>query len=283
LKIIMGGLVAAALLTAGCLPLKTFNAVVPKDRGGRLMAAGVPYGAEPRQRLDVYAPRDARGDKRPVIVFFYGGSWSSGSRSGYAFVGQALAAQGYVTIVPDYRLVPKVRYPAFVEDGAAAVRWSEAHAADYGGDPHRLILMGHSAGAYIAAMLAVDRRWLGSDRADVKGLIGLAGPYDFVPFDVAASRAAFGSWPRPAETQPVTWAGRGDPPALLIYGAEDDTVLPRNSEALAGRLRSGGVPIELRAYPKLGHVGLLIALARPFRSRSPLLQDINDFVRTKAR
>lgn len=268
------------LLLAGCTPLSAFDALVPKDRGGVRVATDLAYGPDPRQRLDVYAPRGGgRGDApRPMVVFFYGGSWSSGERAGYAFVGRALASRGFVTVVPDYRLVPRVRYPAFVEDGAAAVRWAERHAAEYGGAPDRLVLMGHSAGAYIAAMLAVDGRWLGPSRAGVRGLVGLAGPYDFAPFDVEASRAAFGGWPRPAETQPVTWAGSGDPPALFAYGEDDRTVLPRNSEALAARLRQGGVSVSVRAYPRVGHVGLLLALARPFRRRSPVLEDTARFI-----
>ncbi|WP_241656649.1 alpha/beta hydrolase [Sphingomonas oligophenolica] len=230
--------------------------------------------------LDVYAPRrTAPGvNKRPVVIFFYGGSWSSGTRTGYAFVGRALAARGLVVVIPDYRLVPDVRYPAFIEDGAAAVRWTEAHAAEYGGDPTRIVLAGHSAGAYIAAMLAVDDRWLGVARTPVRGFVGLAGPYDFAPFDVPASRAAFGDWPRPAETQPVSWAGRGDPPALILVGDDDHVVQPRNSEALAARLRAGGVPVELKYYPKVGHVGLVTSLAKPFRDRSPVLDDMAIFI-----
>ena len=271
--------VAALLLSAGCTPLSLFDMLVPKDRGGIRSAAGVAYGPDPRQRLDVYVPRGSIGAHRPVVVFFYGGSWNSGDRAGYAFVGRALAARGFVVVIPDYRLVPQVRYPAFIEDGAAAVRWAEVHAVTYGGAPDRLVLMGHSAGAYIAAMLAVDGRWLGPARVNVRGLVGLAGPYDFAPFDVDASRAAFGNWPRPAETQPVSWAGAGDPPALLAYGAEDRTVRPRNSEALAARLRAGGVRVELRAYPKLSHVGLLLAFARPFRGRAPVLDDVASFIR----
>lgn len=270
--------VAALLATAGCTPLSFFDTVVPKDRGGVLRASGLAYGADPRQRLDVYVPRRPSAAPRPVVVFFYGGSWNSGNRAGYAFVGRALAARGFVVVIPDYRLVPAVRYPAFVEDGADAVRWAEAHAAGYGGAANRLVLMGHSAGAYIAAMLAVDDRWLGPARANVKGLVGLAGPYDFAPFDVDASRAAFGDWPRPAETQPVTHAGAGDPPALLAFGEDDRTVRPRNSEALAARLRTGGVRVELRGYPKVGHVGLLLALARPFRGRAPVLDDVTRFI-----
>jgi acetyl esterase/lipase len=267
------------MIVAGCSPLKSFDALVPKDRGGVRVASAMPYGEGPRQMLDVYAPRGAHaGDGHPVVVFFYGGSWSSGTRTGYAFVGKALAARGFVTIVPDYRLVPDVRYPAFVEDGAAAIRWAKRHVADYGGDPRRMVLAGHSAGAYIAAMLAVDPRWLGPDRAAVRGLIGLAGPYDFVPFDVDASRAAFGGWPDARDTQPVTWAGAGDPPALLLLGREDRTVQARNSVSLAARLHAGGVPVDLRSYPKLGHVGMVTAIARPFRGRAPVLNDMAAFV-----
>jgi acetyl esterase/lipase len=273
------GALLGALATA-CSPLGAFDRLVPKDRNGALVAQGLAYGSAPRQQLDVYAPRGGCGQPRPVVVFFYGGSWNSGTRAGYAFVGRALAAQGFVTVIPDYRLVPDVHYPAFVEDGAAAVRWASANAGTYCGDGRSVVVMGHSAGAYIAAMLAVDPRWLGAKRSVVRGFVGLAGPYDFAPFDVDASRAAFGQVADPAETQPVTWAGTGDPPALLLYGTEDSVVRPRNSEALAARLRAGGVTVAQRAYPKLGHVGILLALARPFRGRGPVLADVAGFIRS---
>jgi len=279
----LGVLALLGALCVACSPLTTFDTLVPKDRGGVLVARNLAYGGAPRQRLDVYAPRAGCGQARPVVVFFYGGSWNSGTRAGYAFVGRALASRGFVTVVPDYRLVPDVHYPAFVEDGAAAVRWAIAHAGDYCGDGTSVVLMGHSAGAYIAAMLAVDARWLGASRTAVKGLVGLAGPYDFAPFDVAASRAAFGQSSDPAETQPVTWAGAGDPPALLLYGTDDTVVQPRNSKALAAKLRAGGVAVDERAYAKLGHVGILLALARPFRGRAPVLDDVSSFVRRTAR
>ncbi|WP_235511951.1 alpha/beta hydrolase [Sphingomonas sp. Leaf23] len=276
------GALLGALATA-CSPLGAFDRLVPKDRNGTLVAQGLAYGSAPRQQLDVYAPRGGCGQPRPVVVFFYGGSWNSGTRAGYAFVGRALAAQGFVTVIPDYRLVPDVHYPAFVEDGAAAVRWASANAGTYCGDGRSVVVMGHSAGAYIAAMLAVDPRWLGETRSVVRGFVGLAGPYDFAPFDVDASRAAFGQVADPAETQPVTWAGTGDPPALLLYGTEDSVVRPRNSEALAARLRAGGVTVAQRAYPKLGHVGILLALARPFRGRGPVLADVAGFIRSTAK
>ncbi|MDR6115752.1 MULTISPECIES: alpha/beta hydrolase [unclassified Sphingomonas] len=274
---------ALGLMIGACSPLKTFDALVPKDGEARRVATGLAYGRDARQVLDIYAPRLGAAGSKPVIVFFYGGSWNSGTRSGYAFVGRALAAQGFVVVIPDYRLVPNVRYPAFVEDGAVAVRWAEANVGSFGGDPRRIVLMGHSAGGYIAAMLAVDDRWLGPDRSAVRGLVGLAAPYDFAPFDVDVSRAAFGAWPRPEETQPVHWAGAGDPPALLLVGGEDRTVPPRNSETLANRLRTGSVPVTLRTYPKLGHVGMILSVARPFRGRAPVIADVAAFAHAVTR
>lgn len=278
-------MLAAALLAgfalSGCSPLTTFDALIPKDAGSRQTAQGIAYGSDARQRLDVYVPDEdrARPTGRPVVVFFYGGSWNSGTRKGYDFVGRALAARGFVTIIPDYRLVPEVRYPAFVEDGAAAVRWARQHAAEYGGNPDEIVLVGHSAGAYIAAMLALDERWLGEERRAVRGFAGLAGPYDFAPFDVPASQDAFGLWPDPAETQPITWAGVGDPPTLLLTGDDDDVVKPFNSTALATQLRAAGVPVEHKRYPELGHVGLITSFARPWRGRSSALDDVTLFVK----
>ena len=269
---------ALAVAVAACSPLKTFDALVPKDDGARLEARGVAYGTDPRQRLDVYVPT-AAGRDRPVVVFFYGGSWNSGTRDGYQFAGRALAAQGFVVVIPDYRLVPQVRFPAFVEDGAAAVRWAEAHAGEYGGDAERVVLMGHSAGAHIAAMLALDERWLGADRAAVNGLVGLAGPYDFLPLDPGVAQAAFGAWPRPEETQPITFANAGDPPALLLAGVKDTTVKPANSTRLAAKLAAAGVSAEARLYPDVAHIGILTALSEPFRGKAPVLADTAAFVR----
>jgi acetyl esterase/lipase len=266
------------LLLAGCSPLTAFNGVVPKDRGGVLLARGEAYGAHPRQRLDIYAPRKlAAGARVPVIVWFYGGSWSSGDRQGYAFAGRALASRGFVVAVPDYRLVPEVRYPAFLEDSAAAVKWLRANVARHGGDPDRLVLAGHSAGAYNAAMLALDPRWLGADRGAVRGLVGLAGPYDFLPLDVAATRNAFGHVADLPDTQPVNHAGAGDPPALLVAGANDTLVRPRQTALLAQRLNAAGVRAETRLYPGVGHVGVMTALSRPLRGKAPVLQDVADF------
>ncbi|MES2441990.1 MAG: alpha/beta hydrolase [Pseudomonadota bacterium] len=258
--------------------LTVFNALMPKEWGSRRVAAGVRYGEDPRQALDVYAPRRG-GGPWPVIVFFYGGAWDSGHRQGYGFVGRALATKGFVVAVPDYRLVPQVRYPGFVRDGAAAVRWARQHAGRFGGDGDRLVLAGHSAGAYIAAMLALDPEWLGADRDAVRGLMGLAGPYDFLPLDDSASIAAFGDWPDLSATQPVAHAGPGAPPALLLHGAPDTRVKPRHGQALAAALTASGNDARLRLYPKLSHTAIVTALALPLRGRAPVLADIAAFAR----
>jgi acetyl esterase/lipase len=164
------------LALTACSPLRMFNTLLPKDGGSRLVLRGAAFGPDPRQRLDLYAPTTASTRPWPVIIFIYGGSWKSGLREGYGFVGRALAARGFLVAIPDYRLVPDVRYPVFLEDNAAAVHWVVAHAGEYHADAQRMIIAGHSAGAYNAAMLAYDPRWLGADRAAVRGFIGLAGP-----------------------------------------------------------------------------------------------------------
>ncbi|HEX7784173.1 MAG TPA: alpha/beta hydrolase [Sphingobium sp.] len=273
-------LIALAIVTAAAIraPLRVFNAAVPKDWGSSRIAEGIAYGAGDRRRLDIYAPSGTRANAHlPVIVFFYGGWWSSGVRSGYAFVGRALAAHGFLVVIPDYRLVPHVTFPAFVQDAAAAVKWTQAHVGAYGGDPDRIVLAGHSAGAHIGALLAMDPQWLGTSRAAIRGFAGVAGPYDFYPFEAEQTKAALGHWPRPMETQPITWASAGDPPALLLTGAMDDTVRPRNSEALAARLHASDVPVELKSYAGVGHIGILTAFALPLRHRAAVVDDIAAF------
>jgi acetyl esterase/lipase len=274
-----GRIVALVLGMAAtaCSPLKLFNAVMPKDGGVRLVVRDAAFGPDPRQRLDVYAPRVPSATLRPIIVFFYGGSWNSGTKSGYAFVGRALAARGFVVAIPDYRLVPQVRYPVFLQDNAAAVRWVRAHASELGGDADRIILAGHSAGAYDAAMLALDPRWLGEDRKAVRALIGLAGPYDFLPLDGAVVQRTFGAVPDPIETQPVHFVNRHDPPAFLATGNKDEMVRPANSDSLAAKLGAAGIMVERRRYPNVGHAGLVTAIAKPLRGRAPVLDDVTAF------
>jgi len=271
--------ICGALVAAACAPVRAFDTVMPKDGESRKVASAIAYGEGDRRKLDIYAPVDMVRKPLPIIMFIYGGSWANGTRESYQFAGRALAAAGFITVIPDYRLVPEVHFPGFIEDCAAALRWTRSHAREYGGDPDRIVLVGHSAGAYNAAMLALDARFLGADRAAIKGFAGLAGPYDFLPFDGSIVTTTFGRWPRPDETQPIYYADASAPPILLLHGQDDDTVWPKNSINLDRKLRSLGDSSELIVYPGVGHVGIVTSLAKPFRSKTPVLADVTRFAR----
>lgn len=269
-------------LLAGCAPsLGLFDAVAPRDAGVRQVARDAAYGALPRQTLDVYRPADA-APAMPVIVFIHGGSWRSGDKRDYGFVGAAFASRGFLAVLPNYRLVPEARFPTFVEDCAAAVRWTQDHAAAHGGDPRRIVLVGHSAGAYNAAMLTLDARFLagaGVDARNVQGFAGLAGPYDFLPFDVDATRDAFGEAPDSAATQPVNFVRADAAPMLLLWGEDDTTVGRRSIDGLARAQRAVGGAVETKVYPGIDHVEIMLALSRPLRGRAPVLADVTAFAR----
>ena len=265
---------------AACTPsLGTFNRFAPHDGGARRVVTNAAYGEGPRRGLDVYAPNDAApGAGLPVLMFIYGGSWRYGGKADYGFLGAAFAARGFVTVIPDYRLVPEVRFPSFIEDCAAALGWARANVAAYGGDPGRIVLAGHSAGAYNAVMLALDAHYL-ADAPAVRGVVGLAGPYDFYPFDVPATQNAFGQAPDVQTTQPVHFARAGAAPLLLLWGADDDTVGPRNIASLERAMLAAGGPVETKIYPGIDHIDILLALSRPFRARAPVLEDVVAFAR----
>ena len=276
---------AAAALLAGCNNLSTLNrlnALTPGDGGVDKVIDGTAYGTDPRQRLDVYAPRHA-GRSLPVVVFFYGGGWNSGDRGNYGFAARAIAARGFVVVVPDYRLVPAVRFPAFVDDAAAALRWTVDHVAASGGDPRRIAVAGHSAGAHIALMVTLDRRYLAAAGVPdaIRAAVGLAGPYDFLPLDAPSAVAAFGQAADKAATQPITFVRRDAPPVLLLTGDADDVVRPRNTTALAQALQRAGSAAETTSYPGLGHVGILLALSKPFRGKADVLARMTEFLHAR--
>jgi acetyl esterase/lipase len=268
---------------AACSPLALVNAVSP---AGVVQASpDIAYGRDARNRLDVYQP--AQGVRNaPVIVFFYGGNWVSGARSDYAFVGRALAARGFVVVVPDYRLYPQVRYPDFLDDSAAAVAWTRREIGAYGGDPAKIFLMGHSAGAYNAAMLALDARWLGKQGlspATLRGWIGLAGPYNFLPVQNRTTQPVFNAPATPPDSQPLVHAGAGAPPALLIAARNDRLVDPaRNTGALAGQLRTLRVPVRELYYDGVSHSTLVASLAPALKRLAPTLEAVEAFVRSDA-
>jgi acetyl esterase/lipase len=271
-----GASLAGAL--AACSPLRVLNGAVP--RGAFDSTRDIAYGDDPRQRLDVYRPAPAVRDA-PVVVFFYGGNWASGNRGDYLFVGQALASRGITAVIPDYRLYPQVRFPVFLQDSARAVRWVTHGIARFGGDAQKLFLMGHSAGAYNAAMLTFDRRYLdaaGVDARRLRGFIGLAGPYDFLPLKGEISKGVFGFPDTPLSTQPIQFADAGAPPTLLITGSADDVVDPGNTARLAARLRSYDVQVREIVYRRIGHSTLVAALASPLRWIAPVLDDVVRFI-----
>ena len=269
----------------GCNPARLLNGLsrLSGDGGTRLAVRDSSYGPLARNKLDVWVPAEAPATPLPVIIFFYGGGWVAGDRGDYGFAGRAFAARGFVTIVADYRLVPEVRFPAFLQDGALAVKWARDHVARYGGDPERITLAGHSAGAYQAAMLALDRRYLeavGVDPDIVRAAALLSAPTDFYPFTEQRGRDALGAWPRPLETQPITFARADAPPILLMHGTADTIVRPYNSERLTAKLKALGAPGELRLYPGKSHTDLIKSLSPAFRGATPALADSVAFLRT---
>lgn len=259
-----------APLLAACNTLSLFNTFTPKDAALRV-AKDVSFGDDPRQTLDIYAPK-GRAGRLPVLVFFYGGGWNSGTKADYVWMGHSLAALGYLVIIPDYRLVPQVHYPAFLEDNARAMRYIVTHAGLYGGDISRLGVIGHSAGGYAAAMMALDPRYLG-EPSPLKVCVGIAGPYDFYPFDVQASKDAFGQWPKPVETQPITYVRRVDTKFLLMQSRSDDVVGVHNAVNLDKRLKAAGTDVTLRLYDGLTHPDTATVFSIPFRGKAPLRAD----------
>jgi acetyl esterase/lipase len=275
---------AAAAAVTACSPARLLDAFVPQS--GYRLVADRRFREGPRGLLDLYLSEAATAPM-PIVVFLYGGNWRSGERRNYRFVGQALASRGFAVAIPDYRLFPEVRYPLFLEDNAGAFAWVAAHAREFGLDPARLTLMGHSAGAYNAAMLALDRRWLGAagldPRRDLSGFIGLAGAYDFLPLDADVA-AVLGSAADPRETQPINFVAGGEAPMLLATGLDDTTVRPRNTLRLAEAVRAHGGRVELKTYPGLGHIRLVADIAAPLQSTStPVIEDVVAFLRSSDR
>jgi acetyl esterase/lipase len=270
-------LTGSAILSA-CSPLEAVDFLVPN--GGFERSEDIAYGPDGRHKLDVYRPMEPDA-KRTVVVFFYGGGWKSGARQDYRFAAEAFAARGYVTVVPDYRLYPQVRFPAFIEDAARALAWVRRNASDFGGDPDRLVLVGHSAGAHSAAMIALDVRYLeaaGVPETAILGVVGLAGPYSFDPTTYPTTKEIFATARRPDDARPLAFARADAPPMLLIHGLKDTTVEPRNSEALAEALRDRGAAVRYLPLPDVSHTGILLALASTFEGLGPILPEALAFI-----
>jgi acetyl esterase/lipase len=267
------------MLLADCTALTVYNDVVPQDRAKEIVVRDIAYGDAHRQKLDVYLPsKDSRN--KDVIVFFYGGSWKLGRKEEVSFVASALTQRGYVVVVPDYRLVPEVTYPTFVKDSAKAVAWTYRNIAGFGGNPKRMFVSGHSAGAYNAMMVALAPEFLGEQKLSpsvIKGVIGISGPYDFLPFQYIALHRAFDSAaPDLAATQPVNRVAEAPntPPVLLLAGDAETMVPPKNSLELAKDLKRAGKPVEVKMYPGARHLDTLFAFSKPGRNKAAVLNDM---------
>ncbi len=264
------------LLTGACSTVDVLNATITHE--GYSLHRDLAYGTDARQKLDIYVPDNAVN--APVILFFYGGSWQTGSKDDYRFLGQAFASKGYITAIADYRVYPQVYYPEFVYDGALALRYVHAHARQYRGDTKNIYVAGHSAGAFIAMMLSADdafHQQAKSQRSWIRGTIGIAGPYDFLPFTDDDIKAIFSKYPD-SETQPLAHITSRMAPVLLTTGDDDDTVDPRNSHRVKAKLEALKSPVTEHIYPGIGHIGIMLSLAERFRWKTTLLEDIAQFV-----
>ncbi len=262
---------------AGCTPADLLNATVSDADVAE--TTDIRYAPGERHTLDVYRPRKTGGGL-PMVVFIYGGGWNAGDKTTYAFVARPLVRRGIVVVVPNYRLSPQVAFPAFLEDNAKAVAWAVQNATELGADPSRIVLMGHSAGAFNIAMLSLDREFLnaaGIDRDRLAGAAGLAGPYHFLPSSDPDVIPVFGAANTPSH-EPYAYADGRGPPMFLAAGTEDTTVMPRNTIDLAAKIRANGGAVTSKLYPGVGHVGLITAFAPIFQDRAPVLDDVAAFV-----
>ncbi|MEZ5709536.1 MAG: alpha/beta hydrolase [Blastomonas sp.] len=261
--------------------LSDYDALWGGGSGAQRVASGLAFGSH-GQRLDIWRPEaasgeaDAKAERLPVLIFWYGGGWAHGAREDYAFAARAFARAGYLVIMPDYRKVPDNVFPDFLIDAAEAVRWTQDHAGEYGGDTDRMAVAGHSAGAHLALMVTLDRHWLadaGADSDTIKAVVGLSGPYDFLPFTSDRAVAAFGHLDDPLLSQPIHFARADAPPMLLVTSTKDTTVRPRNAINLAARQNALGTSARLINYDGLDHEETVMALSKPFRGKAPVLRD----------
>jgi dipeptidyl aminopeptidase/acylaminoacyl peptidase len=265
------------LLLSSCSPLYLVNTL--STESDSVTVAHQRYGKEQRQQLDIFIPdRIVAGS--PVVVFFYGGSWKRGERGKYGFVGHSLGSKGYITVIPDYRLYPEVTFPAFVEDGAKVLAWVRENV-----DQARngVVVMGHSAGAHIAALLALDQSYLeeaGQPSGIIHGMIGLAGPYGFNPMKYRSTRPIFADVEIIEKAMPVTFACSAKIPLLLIHGADDSIVIPENSRELKRRVYECAGNVKYFEPDDIGHFSIVLGLSDSYFAEDSIQSSIEIFLQS---
>jgi acetyl esterase/lipase len=272
---------AIILLFAGCSPVKILNTFVPNTSFS--LIADIEYGDLKRQKLDIYIPIYPKEADKPikVVIFYYGGSWDSGNRENYKFVGEALASKGFIVVIPDYRVYPEVIFPAFMNDPSRAAKWVKEHIHEYGGDQNQVFLSGHSAGAHIAVMLGVNEAYLLDQQLkpqDFIGIIGLAGPYDFLPLKSNKLKEIFGPKQTRWKSQPINFVNGKSPPMLLAVGLKDDVVWPKNTFNMATRIKELSGKVTVVEFADYGHIDMVSKLAKPLRGDGDLLRSIVSFI-----
>lgn len=275
-----GGFAFWFLSHSGPKQLDMANNIIPGDSNAKMLVGNEIFDKELGLGLNIWVPKEASKKPLPVVVFIYGGGWRSGSKDEYAFAGRALANRGYIAVLPDYRLFPDTKFPGFLEDSAKAVSWVRDNIQKSGGDPGRIFLSGQSAGAYNVTMLALDRQWLGREGKTpdfIKGVAVLAGPADFYPFSSETTKQSFGDYPKPEMTQPINFVRADAPPLWLSTGIEDTQVEPRNSRSLRDKILEVGGDVEYVEYPDMDHLEIMMAVAKPFRHKGPVLDDMIAF------
>lgn len=279
LKKFLSGL--SALVLTACSPVNMLNGMVPSH--GYFLQQDIAYGDHERQKLDIYLPNQRKPDN-PVVVFYYGGGWEAGNKKDYKFVGEALSSQGITVVIADYRVYPEVVFPTFMHDAAAALAWTKLHIDKYAGNSDQIFVAGHSAGAHIASLLALDKRYLAPHKLTpsmISGVVGLAGPYDFLPLKSKTLKSIFGDEALQEQSQPINYVNGENPPMLLMVGERDRTVLPRNSYHLSEKILASGGEVSLVRYADYGHVAMVAKLAKPLRGDGALLKPIIAFIEAK--
>ena len=275
--------VILALVLTGCVRLGFAAANLPANFTNATITKDIAYGPAPLQKLDVYVPKQKADGPRDVLVFFYGGRWESGTKAEYKFVADTFVDKGFIVVMPDYRKYPVVKFPVFVEDAAQAVAWTYANIANYGGNPARIHVAGHSAGAHLGSLVVSDERYLKALGYDankiIKSFAGLAGPYDFTP-DEPDLMDMFGPPVNYPNIQATTFIDGHEAPMLLMHGTKDDTVKVSNLEKFEAKIIEKHGRVQTKLYDGVDHLWIAGALSWLGHNKPPVADDMAAFFRS---